>query len=91
MAPSLANPEALEVLSEAVNSTVLLSPGDSKWEWNADHTKLIDTGRFFRTSGSLPARTQLKASLPEAYDKFQTALDSLLQQVVRVQASLATG
>jgi hypothetical protein len=49
----------------------------------ADHHKLIDTGRFFKSSGSFQSRVQLKKSIPASYDRFQIALDSLSEQIVR--------
>ncbi|GAD95086.1 hypothetical protein ANI_1_1896074 [Paecilomyces variotii No. 5] len=44
--------------------------------------KLIETGRFFRSSGSMQSRTQLKRAIPSAHEQFQNALDSLSEQIV---------
>jgi hypothetical protein len=45
---------------------------------------LIETGRFFRSSGSLQSRMQLKKTLPTTYDEFQASLDTLSKQIVSV-------
>ncbi|KAJ5773522.1 hypothetical protein N7457_008418 [Penicillium paradoxum] len=42
---------------------------------------LIDTGRLFRKSGSMPSRTHLQRSLPLYHDSFQNALDNLSEQI----------
>ncbi|OJD10740.1 hypothetical protein ACJ73_09711, partial [Blastomyces percursus] len=43
---------------------------------------LIETGRFFRSSGStMRSRTQLKRTLPLAHEQFQQALDDLSEQI----------
>ncbi|KAK2813405.1 hypothetical protein FQN50_000721 [Emmonsiellopsis sp. PD_5] len=44
---------------------------------------LIETGRFFRASGSVRSRAQLKKNIPAAHDQFQSALDNLSEQIVR--------
>ncbi|KAJ5551226.1 hypothetical protein N7535_000831 [Penicillium sp. DV-2018c] len=49
---------------------------------------LIDTGRLFRKSGSMPSRTQLQRSLPLYHDSFQNALDSLSEQIFIAKAFL---
>lgn len=81
------NPESLTTLSDAVNQTVrtLLFASDAGRNRiaYADHHKLIDTGRFFKSSGSFQARVQLNKSIPESYDRFQLALDKLSEQIVR--------
>jgi hypothetical protein len=78
-----ANHESLAVLSDMVNQTVqphqILS-----FQAYANSLKLVDTGRFFRSSGSMQSRAQLKAALPSAYDNFQLALDNLSEQIVSV-------
>ncbi|OJJ49825.1 hypothetical protein ASPZODRAFT_128356 [Penicilliopsis zonata CBS 506.65] len=42
---------------------------------------LIETGRFFRSNGSLQSRAQLKRTLPAARDQFHDALDQLSEQI----------
>ncbi|KAL4945851.1 hypothetical protein BDV06DRAFT_183920 [Aspergillus oleicola] len=42
---------------------------------------LIETGRFFRSEGSLQARAQLKRNLPAAQEQFNSALDTLSEQI----------
>ncbi|OKL55862.1 hypothetical protein UA08_08888 [Talaromyces atroroseus] len=69
-ARSLANPDSLAVLTDAVNQT------------------LIDTGRFFKSSGSLQSRTHLKTSIPASYQRFQIALDTLSEQIFIAKAYL---
>ncbi|KAL2848026.1 hypothetical protein BJX68DRAFT_239303 [Aspergillus pseudodeflectus] len=49
---------------------------------------LIETGRFFRSQGSLQSRAQLKRTLPAAHDKFQFALDNLSEQIFVAKAFL---
>ncbi|KAJ5883635.1 uncharacterized protein N7473_010521 [Penicillium subrubescens] len=49
---------------------------------------LIETGRLFRKSNSLPASTQLQRSIPTYYDGFQDALDSLSEQIFIAKAFL---
>ncbi|KAL2005496.1 hypothetical protein VTN00DRAFT_2707 [Thermoascus crustaceus] len=49
---------------------------------------LIDTGRFFRSSGSMQSRTQLKRAIPSAHEQFQMALDSLSEQIFIAKAFL---
>ncbi|KAL1969293.1 hypothetical protein VTN77DRAFT_9485 [Rasamsonia byssochlamydoides] len=49
---------------------------------------LVDTGRFFRSSGSMQARAQLKAAIPAAYENFQLALDNLSEQIFIAKALL---
>lgn len=52
---------------------------------HANTTQLIDTGRFFKSAGSLQSRAQLKASIPASYQRFQTALDTLTEQIVSLR------
>lgn len=47
-----------------------------------DLFQLVDTGRFFRKNGSMPASTHLQRSIPSYYESFQNALDSLSEQIV---------
>ncbi|KAL3494719.1 hypothetical protein BJX62DRAFT_26578 [Aspergillus germanicus] len=49
---------------------------------------LIETGRFFRSQGSLQSRAQLKRALPAAHEHFQSALDNLSEQVFVAKAFL---
>ncbi|KAF3398357.1 hypothetical protein F1880_005945 [Penicillium rolfsii] len=49
---------------------------------------LIDTGRFFRKSNSLPVATQLQRSIPKYYNGFQDALDNLSEQIFIAKAFL---
>ncbi|KAL2803295.1 hypothetical protein BJX63DRAFT_77633 [Aspergillus granulosus] len=49
---------------------------------------LIETGRFFRSQGSLQSRAQLKRVLPVAHEQFQTALDNLSEQIFVAKAFL---
>ncbi|KAL4934701.1 uncharacterized protein BDV17DRAFT_249979 [Aspergillus undulatus] len=49
---------------------------------------LIETGRFFRSEGSLQARAQLKRSLPVAQEQFNSALDNLSEQIFVAKAFL---
>ncbi|KAJ5633825.1 hypothetical protein N7528_001667 [Penicillium herquei] len=49
---------------------------------------LLDTGRLFRKSGSMPASTHLQRSLPSYYDSFQEALDNLSEQIFIAKAYL---
>ncbi|KAJ6013658.1 hypothetical protein N7540_008249 [Penicillium herquei] len=49
---------------------------------------LLDTGRLFRKSGSMPASTHLQRSLPSYYDSFQEALDNLSEQIFIAKAFL---
>ncbi|KAI9923577.1 hypothetical protein ASPWEDRAFT_504431 [Aspergillus wentii DTO 134E9] len=49
---------------------------------------LIETGRFFRSAGSMQSRAQLKRSLPAAHEQFQLALDSLSEQIFIAKAFL---
>ncbi|KAJ5130706.1 uncharacterized protein N7515_006745 [Penicillium bovifimosum] len=49
---------------------------------------LIDTGRLFRKSGSMPSRTHLQRSLPLYHDSFQNALDNLSEQIFIAKAFL---
>lgn len=44
--------------------------------------QLIDTGRLFRKSNSMPASSHLQRSIPAYYDGFQDALDNLSEQIV---------
>ena len=44
--------------------------------------KLIDTGRLFRKSNSMPASSHLQRSILAYYDGFQDALDNLSEQIV---------
>ncbi|PGG99345.1 hypothetical protein AJ80_09383 [Polytolypa hystricis UAMH7299] len=49
---------------------------------------LIETGRFFRASGSMQARVQLKRNLPATHEQFQSALDNLSEQILIAKAFL---
>ncbi|EYE95451.1 uncharacterized protein EURHEDRAFT_500139 [Aspergillus ruber CBS 135680] len=49
---------------------------------------LIETGRFFRSSGSIQSRAQLKRSIPAAHEQFQFALDDLSEQIFLAKAFL---
>ncbi|KAL4790864.1 hypothetical protein BDV19DRAFT_371601 [Aspergillus venezuelensis] len=49
---------------------------------------LIETGRFFRSEGSLQARVQLKRNLPAAQEQFNSALDTLSEQIFIAKAFL---
>ncbi|KAJ5960627.1 uncharacterized protein N7479_007777 [Penicillium vulpinum] len=49
---------------------------------------LIDTGRLFRKSGSMPSRTHLQRSIPLYHDSFQNALDNLSEQIFIAKAFL---
>ncbi|KAJ5486938.1 hypothetical protein N7530_001238 [Penicillium desertorum] len=49
---------------------------------------LIDTGRLFRKSGSVPSRTHLQRSIPLYHDSFQNALDNLSEQIFIAKAFL---
>ncbi|KAH8704055.1 hypothetical protein BGW36DRAFT_370494 [Talaromyces proteolyticus] len=55
---------------------------------DAVNQTLIDTGRFFKTSGSIYSRAQLKTSIPASYERFQTALDNLSEQIFIAKAFL---
>ncbi|KAJ6109431.1 hypothetical protein N7486_001666 [Penicillium sp. IBT 16267x] len=49
---------------------------------------LLDTGRLFRKSGSMPASSQLQRSIPSYYESFQEALDNLSEQIFIAKAFL---
>ncbi|OQE95468.1 hypothetical protein PENNAL_c0002G07594 [Penicillium nalgiovense] len=49
---------------------------------------LIDTGRLFRKSASVPSRTHLQRSIPLYHDSFQNALDNLSEQIFIAKAFL---
>ncbi|KGO70453.1 hypothetical protein PITC_014630 [Penicillium italicum] len=49
---------------------------------------LIDTGRLFRKSGSMPSRAHLQRSIPLYHDSFQNALDTLSEQIFIAKAFL---
>ncbi|KAK2755113.1 hypothetical protein FQN54_006642 [Arachnomyces sp. PD_36] len=49
---------------------------------------LVETGRFFRSSGSVQSRNQLKRGLPSTHEQFQSALDSLSEQIFIAKAFL---
>ncbi|KAL4809440.1 hypothetical protein BDV18DRAFT_80534 [Aspergillus unguis] len=49
---------------------------------------LIETGRFFRSGGSLQSRAQLKRVLPQSQGEFQCALDNLSEQIFIAKAFL---
>lgn len=55
---------------------------------DAVNQTLIDTGRFFKSSGALQTRSQLKSSIPISYQRFQTALDTLSEQIFIAKAFL---
>jgi hypothetical protein len=47
-------------------------------------SKLIETGRFFRSSGSMRSRARLRWAIPDAHERYQMALDDLSEQIVGV-------
>ncbi|KAJ5579451.1 uncharacterized protein N7459_005436 [Penicillium hispanicum] len=49
---------------------------------------LLDTGRLFRKSGSMPVSTHLQRSIPSYYESFQNALDTLSEQIFIAKAFL---
>ncbi|PYI16670.1 hypothetical protein BO99DRAFT_216092 [Aspergillus violaceofuscus CBS 115571] len=49
---------------------------------------LIDTARFFNSHEKMHYRAQLKRSIPVAHEQFQTALDSLSEQIFIAKAFL---
>ncbi|KAI1931151.1 hypothetical protein LOZ65_001350 [Ophidiomyces ophidiicola] len=49
---------------------------------------LIETGRFFRSSGSLQSRAQLKRNFPDVHEQYQSALDALSEQIFIAKAFL---
>ncbi|KAJ5291555.1 hypothetical protein N7478_000806 [Penicillium angulare] len=49
---------------------------------------LLDTGRLFRKSGSMPTSTHLQRSIPAYYEGFQEALDNLTEQIFIAKAFL---
>ncbi|KAJ5806500.1 uncharacterized protein N7503_004102 [Penicillium pulvis] len=49
---------------------------------------LLDTGRLFRKSGSMPTSSQLQRSIPSYYESFQEALDNLSEQIFIAKAFL---
>lgn len=49
---------------------------------HANLNQLVETGRFFKSDGSLQSRAQMKRNLPVAHEKFQSALDHLSEQIV---------
>ncbi|KAJ5627913.1 hypothetical protein N7490_010141 [Penicillium lividum] len=49
---------------------------------------LLDTGRLFRKSGSMPASAHLQRSIPSYYESFQEALDNLSEQIFIAKAFL---
>ncbi|WEW61689.1 hypothetical protein PRK78_007181 [Emydomyces testavorans] len=52
------------------------------------HQTLIETGRFFRSGGSLQSRAQLKRNLPAVLEQYQLALDNLSEQIFIAKAFL---
>ena len=80
------NPETLTELSSIVERTVSadstchLAHSNLPWQ-------LIDTGRLFRKSGSMPSRSHLQRSIPLYHDSFQNALDNLSEQIVSAPIS----
>ena len=80
MSTNYANPASLAELSTLVERTVRIHcpfPPPS-----LIRAQLLDTGRLFRKSGSLPATAHLQRSIPANYESFQCALDSLSEQIV---------
>ncbi|KAJ5161498.1 hypothetical protein N7492_006890 [Penicillium capsulatum] len=49
---------------------------------------LLDTGRLFRKSASMPASFHVQRSVPAYHDRFQNALDSLSEQIFIAKAFL---
>ncbi|KAJ5682355.1 hypothetical protein N7462_005520 [Penicillium macrosclerotiorum] len=49
---------------------------------------LLDTGRLFRKTGSVPASAHLQRSMPSYYESFQNALDNLSEQIFIAKAFL---
>ncbi|PYI08617.1 hypothetical protein BO78DRAFT_310284 [Aspergillus sclerotiicarbonarius CBS 121057] len=49
---------------------------------------LVETGRFFKTGGSMQSRAQLKRSIPTSHEQFQSALDNLSEQIFLAKAFL---
>ncbi|OOG00915.1 hypothetical protein ASPCADRAFT_202742 [Aspergillus carbonarius ITEM 5010] len=49
---------------------------------------LVETGRFFKTGGSMQSRAQLKRSIPTSHENFQNALDNLSEQIFLAKAFL---
>ncbi|KAJ5771214.1 uncharacterized protein N7511_003265 [Penicillium nucicola] len=49
---------------------------------------LLDTGRVFRKSGSMPSRAHIQRSLPLYHESFQIALDNLSEQIFIAKAFL---
>ncbi|PYH99327.1 hypothetical protein BO71DRAFT_394396 [Aspergillus ellipticus CBS 707.79] len=49
---------------------------------------LIETGRFFRSGGSMQSRAQIRRALPVAEEQFQSALDDLSEQIFIAKAFL---
>ncbi|OQD85795.1 hypothetical protein PENANT_c009G01243 [Penicillium antarcticum] len=49
---------------------------------------LLDTGRVFRKSGSMPSRAHVQRSIPFYHESFQNALDNLSEQIFIAKAFL---
>lgn len=79
MDPNYANPDALDTLSSAINQTVSSSLSARA---NSHSLQLIETGRFFRSKGSMQSRAQLKRTMPACREQFNLALDDLSEQIV---------
>jgi hypothetical protein len=92
MTTNFGSPDSLAELSALVERTVQLPSSAPQREIRGPtepatdiEIQLIETGRLFRKSNSLPASTQLQRSIPTYYDGFQDALDSLSEQIVSAQ------
>jgi len=63
------------------SSQLLLNPEALRDLSKAVNETLIETGRFFRSSGSATAKAHLKRTIPDTHQQFQMALDSLSEQI----------
>jgi hypothetical protein len=84
MAATQSCQESLETLTVMVNQSVGQPCHQQQINFHpADPSlQLIEIGRFFRASGSMQSRVQLKRTLPAAHEQFQSALDNLSEQIV---------
>ncbi|KAL4964548.1 uncharacterized protein BDV14DRAFT_75881 [Aspergillus stella-maris] len=71
-----------------MTSPILLNPDSLEILTSMLNQTLIETGRFFRSEGSLQARAQLKRNLPAAQEQFNSALDTLSEQIFIAKAFL---
>ncbi|KAL4951673.1 hypothetical protein BDW69DRAFT_169532 [Aspergillus filifer] len=71
-----------------MNSPTLSNPDSLEVLTSMLNQTLIETGRFFRSEGSLQARAQLKRNLPAAQEQFNSALDTLSEQIFIAKAFL---